>query len=275
MKRFYLLVTFVVAFITMNAAFCNAAKLPTKHGTGVLIGHVIFPDGKPAVGIRIMAVLERPYIWELTQKGFLKRTPGGYFTEEARQFFAGQQNLAAISQADGSFRIQGLITGPYDLLVTAKPGRLRYYMVGIPRDWTAAAAVGVWGKQDQTVRQSKNIILTRGVVIHGKVIDTDGKPLSGVDVASTGPHRPDSSDSAAAVITDENGEYSMRVPPGEITVYLAGPSTIYSKLEGELKITLNGKLIKGDKNFKDQIKFPVSTEKSDVVNYQFLPKGSS
>jgi len=273
MKKFYSLVTFVAAFITVNATFCSAAKLPATHGTGVLIGHVMFPNGKPAAGIRVMAILERPYIWELTQKGFLKRTPGGYFTEEARQFFADQQDLAAVSQADGSFHIRGLITGPYDLLVTAMPGKLRYYMVGMPHDWTAAAAVGVWGKQDQIVHRSQNIVLTRGVEIHGKIIDTNGKPLSGVDVASTGPHRPDSSDSAAGVITDENGEYSMRVPPGEITVYLAGPSIIYSKLEGELEITLNGKLIKGDKNFKAQIKFPVSTEKSDVVNYQFLPKG--
>jgi hypothetical protein len=272
MKGFYALITFVVAFAAMNATLSRADKSPTKHGNGVLIGHVVFPDGKPAAGIRIMGVLERPYIWELTQKGFLKRTPGGVFTEEARQFFAEQQDIAASSQADGSFRLEGLITGPYDLLVTAKPGKLRYYMVGMPLDWTAPAAVGVWGKQNQTVRRSQNIVLTRGVVIHGKVIDTDDKPLSGVDVASTGPHRPDSSDSAAAVITDENGEYSMRVPPGEITVYLAGPSTIYSKLQGKLKVTLNGKLIKGDKNFKAQIKFPVSTEKSDVVNYQFLPK---
>jgi len=269
MKKFYLLVTFVLALVTVNVAFCNAAKLPAKHGTGVLIGHVIFPDGKPAAGIRIMAVLERPYIWELTQKGFLKRTPGGVFTEEARQFFAEQQNLSAISQADGSFRIHGLITGPYDLLVTGVPDNTTW---GQPTGWTAVAAVGVWGKQDQTVRRSQNIVLTRGVEIHGSVIDSNGKPLSGIRIASIGPHRPESSDSAASEFTDAKGEYSMRVPPGKITIYIAGPSKIFPESGGTFKITLNGKPIKGNKYFTDQIKFHTTAGKSDVVNYQILSK---
>lgn len=269
MKRFYLLVTFAVAFVSMNVALCNADKLPAKHGNGVLIDHVVYPDGKPAAGIRVMAVLERPFIWELTQKGFLKRTPGGVFTKEAQQFFAEQQDLAAISQADGSFRIHGLITGPYDLLVTGASDNTTW---GQPTGWTAVAAVGVWGKQDQTVRRSQNIVLTRGVEIHGTVIDRNGKPLSGIRIGSIGPHRPESSDSAASEFTDAKGEYLMRVPPGEITIYIAGPSTIFPESGGDFKITLNGKPIKGDKYFEDQIKFHVTTGKSDVVNYHILSK---
>ncbi len=266
MKKSYLALVLVASVLIINVASSQADELPVIPGTGILIDHVVYPDGKPAAGIRVVAVMERPYIWELMQKGFLKRTPDDAFTQ---QFFTNQQNLAATSQADGSFHIHGLTTAPYDLLVTGNPENTSW---GTPKGWIAAAAVGVWGKQDQTVHRSQNIVLTRGVVIHGKVIDTDGKPLPGVLVASIGPHRPASSDSAAGTYTDKNGEYSMRVPPGEITIYLASPSTIYSKLEGELEVTLNGKPIKGDKYFKDQIKFPVTTEQSDVVNYHFLPK---
>jgi hypothetical protein len=226
MERFYSLVAFVIAFVGINVTFSRADKLPAKHGNGVIIDHVVYPNGKPAAGIRVVAVLERPYIWELTQRGFFQNKP------EARQFFANQQNLSAISQADGSFCIHGLITGPYDLLVTGAPDNTTW---GQPTGWTALAAVGVWGKQDQTVRRSQNIVLTRGIEIQGSVIDSNGKPLSGIRIASIGPHRPESSDSAASEFTDAKGEYSMLVPPGEITIYIAGPSKIFPESGGTLR----------------------------------------
>jgi hypothetical protein len=274
MKGVYSLVVCVVAFVVMNVTFSHADKLPAKQGNGVLIGHVVYPNGKPAAGIRVLAVMERPFIWELTQKGFLTRTPGGVFTEEAQQFFASQQNLAGITQADGTFRIKGLITAPYDLLVTTSPDDPNSSMEGSPRDWTAVAAVGVWGKQDKTIHRSQNIVLTRGAVIHGKVTDTNGKPMAGIIVASTGPHRPDVSDTAAGTITDGNGEYFMRVPPGEITVYLAGPSKVFTQLNGgeSVAITLNGKLITSDKAFSAQTKFPAIAQKSYDIDFHFSPK---
>jgi len=276
MKRFYLLVTFVVAFITMNAVFCNAAKLPAKHGNGVLIGHVVYPSGKPAAGIRVLAVMERPFIWELTQKGILARTPNGVYAQRTRQFFANQQNLAGITQADGTFRIKGLITAPYDLLVTTSPDDPSSSMEGSPRDWIAVAAVGVWGKQDKTIHRSQNIVLIRGAVIHGKVTDTDGKPMAGIIVASTGPHRPDVSDTAAGTITDVNGKYFMRVPPGEITVYLAGPSKVYSKLNaGEsVALTLEEKPVTSHDVF-GLTKFLATAKKSYDIDFHFLPKSAS
>ena len=269
MSHFYLLVVLVVLFAITDTAFSNPLS---KHGNGILTGRVVYPDGKPAAGIRVVAVLEAPYIDKLWQKGILKLRPDGEeYTEEGRQFFAEQQNLSAVSQADGSFHISGLITGPYDLLVTEGPGKFIYYMIGMPRDWTAAAAIGIWGKQGHTVQLSQNIILTHGIMIQGKVIDTDGKPLEGIEVASIGPHRPESSDCVACVITDEKGEYSMRVPPGDITVYIAGPSTIHPKLKGKVEVTLNDKPTESDRLLKAQCRFHADAEKSDAVNFRFLP----
>ena len=96
MKGFYSLVVCVVAFIGMNVTFGRADKLPAKHGNGVLIGHVVYPNGKPAAGIRVLAVMERPFIWELTQKGILDRALGGPHAQRTQLFFASQQNLAVV-----------------------------------------------------------------------------------------------------------------------------------------------------------------------------------
>jgi len=273
MKGFYSLVVCVVAFVGMNVTFSRADKLPAEHGTGVLIGHVVYPDGKPAAGIRVLAVVERPFIWELMQKGILDRVPGGPHAQRTQHFFASQQKLAGVTQADGTFRIQGLITAPYDLLVTTSPDDPSSSMEGSPRDWTAVAAVGVWGKQAKTIHRPKNIVLIRGAVIHGKVTDTDGKPMAGIIVASTGPHRPDVSDSAAGTITDVNGKYFMRVPPGEITLYLAGPSKVSSKLnEGEsVAITLDEKPVNSHDVF-GLTKFLATAKKSYDIEFHFLSK---
>lgn len=264
---------------TTTAASGNPDELPAKHGNGEVTGHVVYPDGKPAADIRVVAALQTPFIDELYQNGFLTLTRDEddmeVATEETRQFFTEQQSLVDISQADGSFHIQGLITAPYNIFITGEPGKFIYYMVGMPRDWTAAAAVDVLGKQDQTVRLSQNIVLTPGVVIYGKVINTDGKPLSGIEVATIGPHRPKSSECVACVITDEEGQYSIRVPPGNVTVYIAGPPIIYSKLKEKIRVTLNGKLVENDSLFKAQCRFQASTEESDIVNFQFLPEVSS
>lgn len=210
-----------------------AQELPAKYGTGTIVGRVVYPDGKPASGVHIAAEMQRAFQWQLVQKGAIARKPGGVYTKKAVDFIQAQNNVMALTQNDGTFRLAGLVTAPYNIKITGKPGVV-YYLLGMPAQWTAPAAQGVWAKDGETRRRSSDIVLTKGALIEGQVTDQNGRPLAGIYVASEGPHRPKTGDSAAAAISDKTGHYEARVPPGSIRLYIAGPFVAMPKTEAVL-----------------------------------------
>ena len=68
------------------------------------------------------------------------------------------------------------------------------------------------------------IELIRGVQVEGQVVDAEtGKPLAGVDVGVYGPIRPRSGAAIVSTVTDREGWYRFRLPPGETYFYPRGP----------------------------------------------------
>jgi hypothetical protein len=161
---------------------------------GTFAGRVLFPDGTPAAGIRVMAQVNDSH-----SRG------GGYY------HIAGSFS-EALSLADGSYRLTGLMSAPYNVSVQD------------PKDqWIAAAAEKVAATQRRTVR-TPDFVLTHGAFVVGTVTDeATGKPLAGVPIGSHGTHRPGSSTMIIRGVTDTHGRYRLRVVPGESYIYVQDP----------------------------------------------------
>ena len=258
----------LVSVATINSVG-HAQDSTAQNGTGVLVGRVVYPDGKPARGIHIAAEIQRAYVWELVQNGAIGRKPGGVYTAKAADFLQTQTNMTALTGSDGTFRLEGLVTAPYNIKITGAPSAVVWYLRGMPAQWTASAAQGIWAKTGETRRRAQNIVLTRGALIKGRVTDQSGQPLAGIYVASGGPHRPTSGDSSAASVSDTNGRYEMRVPPGTIKMYVAGP---FQSLP-PIKATLDGKA--QTLNGFSQFSLPVSIGQTHHLDYTITQPSSA
>jgi beta-lactamase regulating signal transducer with metallopeptidase domain len=163
---------------------------------GAVTGHVLFPNGKPAAGIRVMAQLHEDHY----RGGSYHQSDGSFSWSED------------ISRADGSYRLTGLMSAPYNVSVED------------PKDqWIDAAAKKVIATQRRTVHTA-DLILTHGAFVAGTVTDeATGKPLAGVPIGSYGPHRPRSSAMIIRAVTDAKGRYRLRVAPGESYIYVQDP----------------------------------------------------
>lgn len=138
--------------------------------------------------------------------GIAKETGGG-----AMRWF-GVPLLKAFSDDDGRFRLDGIATGPVNLVAVA-PG----YVMKRPSGLTL--------EEGKPIRNLE-ITLARGTTIVGRVTDADGKPLDGVSIA------PARDTSASATIgepiwgematTDASGNYRLdAVGRGERTFRFA------------------------------------------------------
>lgn len=161
----------------------------------IVTGRVVYPNGRPAAGIHVFArlclVAPSENGWQLmvTYEPF-------YMVRE-------------ITSADGSYRLAGLTTGPYNVLIWDVSGQR-----------VTAARENLKFQAGQTYRLP-DFVLTRGAVIEGTVKDeATGKPLPGVTVMCYGPYRPRSSMWPATTKTDEKGRYVMHVVAGRCTVFL-------------------------------------------------------
>jgi hypothetical protein len=177
-------------------------------GSAVITGRVVFPDGKPAAGIQVMAQVNENYYTQ----------PGARIKDEGP--FSWAEDL---SHADGSYRLAGLMTAPFNVSVED------------PKDeWIAAAAENVPAVLRTTFRPN-DLKLTHGAFVQGTVTDAlTGKPVKDVPIGSYGPHRPRSSAMIIRAETDEKGRYRLRVAPGESYIYVQDPR--YGK--GDATITL-------------------------------------
>lgn len=118
----------------------------------------------------------------------------------------------ARTNPDGHFRLARL-----------KPGR---YVVAVgsdqePGQWTARAvqvslAEGGYATADLT--------LIHGGIITGRVIDrVTSKGVAQVGVGLYGPARPSVAAAILGTLTDAQGRYAIRVPPGSQSIYISGP----------------------------------------------------
>jgi beta-lactamase regulating signal transducer with metallopeptidase domain len=144
-----------------------------------ITGRVVDEGGRPAPGIRVMA--------------------------QAQHGIRGARLWAEdISHADGSYRLTGLQTAPYNVAVEDPS-----------LQWVAAADQGVAATEGQTTT-APDLVLTHGAFVQGTVVDRkSGAPLRGVNVTSIGPFRPFSSAMVLMVMTDPQGRFKLRVAPGE------------------------------------------------------------
>ena len=178
----------------------DAVAAPTmiaKPG-GILVGKVIYSNGKPARGVRV-------------------------FT----QCIGDPVGSNAITNQDGSYRLTGLGTGAYNVMVDEPSGM-----------WIAAAIEDARVKEGETTKVP-SMMLTSGAIISGSVTDAKtGKPLVGVSVGCYGPHRPRSTAAIINSETDAKGRYRLRVAPGKSYVYLQGEPEGYVRQHDGVDVTV-------------------------------------
>lgn len=199
-----------------------APRMPPPKGTASLVGRVVDETGRPVPGITVRALIQRQAQWKLMQGAGLANS-----NESTPNF---KQKWASIdpvlfertrTRADGSFRLEGLTTAPYNLVVGVwhrsserKP----------PPQRVAAAIEGVWAKEGQVVRRTQPIVLTSGALIEGYVVDkATGKPLGGVIIGANGPQLPTTTDNTISATSDAQGRFRFRVAPGTSLLYVQGP----------------------------------------------------
>jgi protocatechuate 3,4-dioxygenase beta subunit len=176
----------------------------------VLTGKVVDESGKPLAGVEVFAQGQR------AQDGWAR----------------------SVSKEDGSYRLNGLASGTYNIMTAVPP----------EKNLVAAALEGVLASEGKTA-QLENLVATPGAIIEGVVTDAEsGKPVVGASIGSYGPHRPESSAAVISASTDEKGRYSLRVAPGDSRVYVMGlPENYVSPEQGSAGSLLNLRLKKGQK----------------------------
>lgn len=180
------------------------ATLHLKYG-GAIEGTVLYKGtGKPAAGVRVIALADR------------------------RIGFSGQQTT---TDEHGHYHFQHLLPGKFVIHLIANKD--------FP--WTAAFLSNVVvNPRQSTVGQ--DLLLVKGTVVTGRLIKGDtgagvpGMIISALDLSTK--EYPGSTE------TDENGNYTLRIPPGAQAIYLASmPPDGYSQAGfssrrgDELKIT--------------------------------------
>jgi protocatechuate 3,4-dioxygenase beta subunit len=116
----------------------------------------------------------------------------------------------ARTDAEGRYVIRGLPADTYNVGLEA------------PEGLTAAAHEGVNVEAGQRV-EARDFALIEGSLVHGAVTWADtGEPVEDALIAAYGPARPKSGAWVQNAQTDAEGQYELRLPPGENYVYWMG-----------------------------------------------------
>ena len=211
----------LAAGICILAAPCAQATMEAQRGKAVIVGRVVDKHGKPMPGVPVFAqtdllsVLPESFIKAHTTQSHDKHGPGdiftinGYIPEEYTRL----QRAHAITDADGRYRLTGITTARYQIMLDYKEKQ--------PREWTAIAIQNVPAKENETVT-APDLILTHGALVTGTVRDEKThKPLAGATVEYMGPSNPNTTGPFSAVDTRSDGTYSLRLAPGGSTVFVA------------------------------------------------------
>ena len=175
----------------------------------VLTGKVFYENGKPAGGIQVAAQIQNK---AMMQQFVALRARLGVAQNQPLQIPYQDQKWSwnnGVSKPDGSYELPVAADTPYNVMVFDTTGK-----------WVAAGVEGVQGQKNTTV-EVPDLLLTSGALVVGTVIDSTGRPLSGVSIGSYGPHRPASSATIIAAKTDVAGRYRLRVAPGLSRIYVS------------------------------------------------------
>ncbi|MEO7717638.1 MAG: hypothetical protein ABIY70_15680 [Capsulimonas sp.] len=197
----------------------TAAQTPpvAERGKAVIVGHVVDRHGKPMAGVPVfaqtdlMSVLPESFIKAHTihGKGGDVFTINGYVPEEYTRL----QTAHAITDSDGAYRLVGMTTARYQIMLNYKEKQ--------PREWTAIAVQNVPAQENETVT-APDLVLTHGALVTGTVRDEKTqKSLAGASVGYMGPSNPNTTGPFSAVATRPDGTYSLRLAPGGSTVFVA------------------------------------------------------
>jgi protocatechuate 3,4-dioxygenase beta subunit len=139
----------------------------------------------------------------------------------------GRQATSADGQTttddEGRFGFDGLDEGTVNIMVSS-----------LERDvaWTYRAAKDVALRSGETAEVT--IELIRGVEVEGKVVTRGtGRPVEKVQLGVYGPFRPRSGAATVGALTDAQGRFRYRLPPGETYVYVMGPPPGFKRLPEE------------------------------------------
>jgi hypothetical protein len=195
-------------------------RVPPPQGKAILLGRVVDEAGRGVAGVPVIALIEQTAQWKLMQGAGLAYSNGD--TPDFEQKWASINPVlseSTVTRADGSFRLTGLTTAPYNL-VTAT---FADFGLKAPPNGVATAAVGVWAKEGQVVRRVAPLVFRSGALIQGRVVDkATGVGLGGIIFGSNGPQLPLSVDTVMSATSDSQGRFSLRVAPGTTSIYIAG-----------------------------------------------------
>lgn len=126
---------------------------------------------------------------------------------------AGFSRPRTVSAQDGSFTLRGLSPDVYTI-----------GLEDAPDDLTAAAVTNIRVSPGEHYN-GVELRLIRGGVITGTFTDADtGDPLQGVEIYARTPGYPTGHTYSNTVCTDQDGVYTLHVPPGEIGMHPRGRS---------------------------------------------------
>ena len=183
--------------------------------TGTISGRVIYKGGKPAANLAVVVDLQDDDDLRLRQK----------FGDQSSRRFHKMLGGEAKTAANGTYRISGLLAGgTFNIML--HNGFSGSQMDAGPSGWVGAAQT-VKPQQNKALKV-KDIVLTHGAIIQGRVEDAiSHRTLKGISVGAHGPHRPLSTGMISGTVTDANGLFSLRVPPGKNWLYVNGPVQNY------------------------------------------------
>jgi beta-lactamase regulating signal transducer with metallopeptidase domain len=164
----------------------NAPLVITLQKAVTLRGTVVYEGtGRPAPGIRVGTQAQR----------------GGEWSE-------------TVTDPQGRFEMTDVFPASCNLLVMVdRPSG------DMTREWTAAA-IRLDDLRPGEIRDGLRLVLTKGEIIRGRVTDSQGHPLKGIDIAFYSAARPRSGAACQSILTAEDGTWAHRFPPGEVYIYI-------------------------------------------------------
>jgi hypothetical protein len=176
----------------------------------VLEGRVVAADtGKAVAGVKLTVRLPGPAF----NPG--RFTVPDYLSVSARVL--PPASLDAVSAADGRFRLLPPV-GSKTILEVHPPADSPYLAVCKVVEWS-----------EEVVQQRMAVKLPRGMVVLGRVLDDDGRPVAGASVQFTCPvSRPDVIGGRNRIVRARNdGRFSLTVPAGAVRLMAHGPTHEY------------------------------------------------
>jgi len=135
-----------------------------------------------------------------------------------------------VTDQEGQFTIHRLLPGSYNVIVDFGYRAQPRYTAVAKQDVKVAAKANV---------PNQNFELIPGVVVTGTVRTMGGKPIPRAEVSFYSLAHPITTAWVQSVLADENGKYQLRVPAGEINIYLSdgtSESTVTKVDEGRANV---------------------------------------